>query len=163
MSREPDDLPPPPRPLPAEPLASLDQLLPGQAWAIGTLSLSAAEIVEFARRYDPQPFHLDPEAAKDSIFRELVASGLHTYAAVFSLVIQSNLLRAISLGGNAFELRWPAPLRPDEPVSVRVEVLAVTPSRTRSTRGTARLRYVATRVADGVVVLDAVGHHILRR
>ena len=145
------------------PIRSLDDLAPGQSWDLGTLSLSEAEVIEFAARYDPQPFHLDREAAKDSIFGELVASGLHTLSAVFGRIMGSGLLGTISLGGNRIDTKWPAPLRPGEEFSIRVEVVELRPSRTGRPLGVAKLRYVAARTADGVVVLDATGTHFLRR
>ncbi|PZW44966.1 acyl dehydratase [Humitalea rosea] len=144
-------------------LASLDDLAPGQSFELGTLSLSLAEIVAFASRYDAQPFHLDEAAAATSLFRTLVASGLHTLSAVFGHVIASGLISEISLGGNQMDVKWPAALRPDEEVAVRVEVLDVRPSASRPALGVARLRYLATRIADGVVVLDATGTHFLKR
>jgi acyl dehydratase len=71
------------------PIRSLDELAPGQAYDLGGFTLGGAEIVGFAGRYDPQPFHLDREAAKESIFGELVASGLHTLSAMFGQVMRS--------------------------------------------------------------------------
>jgi acyl dehydratase len=144
-------------------LRSLDELHPGDRFELGRLTLSLEEIVAFASRYDPQPFHLDEVAAGDSVFGTVVAAGLHTVSACFGMLMASPLLRDISLAGSAMEIRWPAPLRPGEEVSVRVEVVEVTRSRARKDRGAARLRYVATRVADEVIVLDAVGLHHLRR
>jgi acyl dehydratase len=144
-------------------LRSLDELHPGDRYELGRLSLSREEIYAFASRYDPQPFHLDEEAAQDSIFGTVVAAGLHTLSACFGMLMASPLLKDISLAGSAMEVRWPAALRPDEEVAVAVEVVSVTPSRARKDRGSARLRYVATRVADGVIVLDATGLHHLRR
>ncbi|HYF09866.1 MAG TPA: hypothetical protein VD970_19780, partial [Acetobacteraceae bacterium] len=73
------------------------------------------------------------------------------------------LLTEVSLGGNQIDTRWPAPLRPGEEVAVRVEVAELRPSRSGRPLGVAKLRYTATRVADGVVVLDATGTHFLRR
>jgi acyl dehydratase len=145
------------------PLASLDELRPGQVFDLGTLVLPEEEVIEFARRFDAQRFHVDREAARDSIFGELIASGLHTLSAVFGRLIESGLISRISEGGNQIDTKWPAPLRPDEPVRVRVEVLEVRPSRTGRPIGIAKLRYTAAREADGVVVLDAAGMHILRR
>jgi acyl dehydratase len=144
-------------------LRSLDELHPGDRYELGRLSLSLEEIRAFARRYDPQPFHLDEEAAKESIFGTVVAAGLHTLSACFGMLMAGPLLRDISLAGSAMEIRWPAALRPDEEVVVILEVVEVTRSRARKDRGSARLRYVATRVADGVIVLDATGLHHLRR
>ena len=146
-----------------DPVRSLDDLAPGQAWDLGTLSLPLAEVVAFATRYDPQYFHLDAEAAKESLFGELVVSGLHTLSAVFGHVMGSGLIAGISIGGNQIDSKWPAPLRPDEEIAVRVEVQEIRPSRSGRPLGVAKLRYTAKRVADGVVVLDAVGTHFLRR
>lgn len=145
------------------PLLSLDDLTVGQSWDLGTLSLPEEEVIAFAARYDPQYFHLDREAAKQSIFGELVCSGLHTLSSVFGRVMGSGLIKDISLGGNQIDTKWPAPLRPDEEIAVRVEVAELRPSRSGRPLGIAKLRYVATRVADGVVVLDATGTHFLKR
>lgn len=145
------------------PLRSLDDLSIGQSWDLGTLALTEAEVIAFARQYDPQYFHLDREAAKESIFGELVVSGLHTLSSVFGQIMGSGLLRDISLGGNQIDTKWPAPLRPNEEIAIRVEVAELRPSRSGRPLGVAKLRYVATRLADGVVVLDAMGTHFLRR
>ena len=144
-------------------LQSLDELRPGDRYEIGRLSLSLSDIRDFASRFAPQPFHLDEAAAQDSIFGTVVAAGLHTLSACFGLLMASPLLQDISLAGSAMDVRWPAALRPDEEVAVVMEVVSVTPSRARRDRGSARLRYIATRLADGVVVLDATGLHHLRR
>jgi len=149
--------------VPPTPLRSLDELAPGQVYDLGGFTLSEAEVIEFARRYDPQPFHLDREAARESLFGELVASGLHTLSATFGHLMRSGWLSKVSLGGNQIDTRWPAPLRPDEPVRLRVEVLEVKPSRSGRALGVAKLRYLLSREADGVVVLDSVGTHFLRR
>ena len=109
-------------------LRSLDELAPGQSFDLGTLALTEAEVAAFARRFDPQPFHMDRTAALDSLFGEMVASGLHTLSAVFGRVM-TGLLREVSLGGSQIDSRWPAPLRPDEPVTVRVEAQEVQRSR----------------------------------
>jgi acyl dehydratase len=144
-------------------IRSLDDLSPGQSWDLGTLSLPRTEVIAFAARYDPQYFHLDAEAARESLFGELVVSGLHTLSAVFGHIMRSGLFTGISIGGNQIDSRWPAPLRPDEEIAVRVEVAEVRPSRSGRPLGIAKLRYTARRVADGVLVLDAMGTHFLRR
>lgn len=146
-----------------EPIRSLDDLAPGMAWDLGTLTLTQEEIVAFAAKYDPQDFHLDPEAARASLFGELVASGLHTLSAVFGRVMGSGLLREVSLGGNRIDTRWPAPLRPGEEIAIRTEVLEVRPSRSGRPLGVAILKHTGRRLADGVVVIEAVGTHFLRR
>lgn len=147
-----------------KPLTSFDELSIGQGFAFGRFSLSQAEIIAYAEKYDPQPFHTDPEAAKSApLFGGLVASGLHTMGACFGLVMGSGLFREISLGGNNINTTWPAPLRPDEEVAVTSVVESLKPSRSRPELGVAVVRYIGTRVADGVVVIEMVGTHFLRR
>jgi len=146
-----------------DPIRSLDDLAPGQRFEFGTLSLSEEEVVEFARRFDPQPFHIDREAARESLFGELVASGLHTLSAVFGRIMGSGVFRLISEGGTQIDTKWPAPLRPGEEIAIASEVVEVRPSRSGRRIGVAKLRHVARRTGDGVVVLEAVGTHILRR
>lgn len=146
-----------------DPIRSLDDLAPGMAWDLGTLSLPLEEVLAFAAKYDPQYFHLDAEAARESIFGELVASGLHTLSAVFGRVMGSGLLAGVSLGGNQIDTKWPAPLRPGEEIAIRTEVLEVRPSRSGRPLGVAMLKHTGRRVSDGVVVIEAVGTHFLRR
>ncbi len=145
------------------PIASLDDLTPGQSFDFGTLAFSEAEIIAFATLYDPQAFHLDPEAAKESLFGELIASGLHTLSACFGRIMGSGVFGAVSEGGNRIDTRWPAPLRAGETIAIRTEVVETKPSRTGRPLGVAILRHTATRVADGVVVMEATGTHFLRR
>jgi acyl dehydratase len=145
------------------PIRSLDELVPGRVYELGGFTLTEAEVIAFAGRYDPQPFHLDREAAKESLFGELVASGLHTLSTTFGLVMRSGWISQVSLGGNRIDSKWPASLRPGEPVRVRAEVLEVRPSRSGRALGVAQIRYLVAREADGVVVLDAAATHFLRR
>ena len=144
-------------------LTSMDELRPGATYALGRFALRREEVIGFAERFDPQPFHLSDEGGAASIFGTMIVPGLHTLAATFGRLVSSPLLRDISLGGTAMEIRWTAPLRPDEAVTATVEVVEVTPSKVRRDRGTARLRYLVRRAADDVVVMDATGTFILRR
>jgi acyl dehydratase len=144
------------------PLRSFEELSPGQVFDLGAFTLPRQEALDFARRFDPQPFHLDEEAAKGSIFGGLVVSGLHTLSAAFGHLLGSGLISAINLGGNAVELKWPAPLKPDEPVTMRVVVEEVRASRSKPEMGIVRLRYLLNRM-DGVLVLDAVCTQFMRR
>ena len=102
-------------------------------------------------------------ALEAPLFGGLVASGLHTMGACFGLILGSGLFRAISLGGNNINTTWPAPLRPGEEVAVRSVVETLKPSRSRPELGVAVIRHIGTRVADGVVVIEMVGTHFLRR
>ncbi len=146
------------------PLRSFDELKVGQRFDFGELSLSEAEIIEYATKYDPQPFHTDPEAAKAApLFGGLVASGLHTMGACFGRIMGSGLFREISLGGNRIDTRWPAPLRPDEVFSLEGVVEELRASKSRPGMGVAQTRFTGTRVADGVVVIEMAATHFLRR
>ena len=146
------------------PLASFDDLAEGQEFSFGTHSVTAAEIIAYAEKFDRQPFHLDPEAAVSApLFGGLVASGLHTMGVVMGAVTGSGLLSVISLGGNRIDTRWPAPLRPDEAFAVTGRVLAVKASRSRPELGIATVLYEGRRVSDGVVVITMEGSHFLKR
>ncbi len=144
-------------------LTSFDQLHVGQVFRLGRLVLPREDVIAFARRFDPQPFHLEDDAGRESMFGELVASGLHTLSAAFGRSVESGLLAEINLGGNQMEVRWPAPVRPDEPLELRAEVMELRASRTRGDLGIAKFRYIAEREADGVLVLDAIVARCLKR
>ncbi|WP_135466866.1 MaoC family dehydratase [Crenalkalicoccus roseus] len=126
----------------------LEDLSPGQRFTAGPLTVTAEEIVAFARQYDPQPFHLDPEAAKAHLFGGLVASGWHTAALTMRLVTQALEGLAWGVVGGGGDLQWPRPVRPGESLHLEVEVLEVTPSRSRPDRGTVLVRNT-TRVGSG--------------
>lgn len=145
------------------PIRSFDDLSVGQEFDLGGFALPREEVIEFASRYDAQPFHLDEEAARESAFGELIASGLHTLSATFGHMIRTGLIREVSMGGNAIDLKWPAPLRPDEPVRLRIVVEELRASRSKAGVGIAKLRYLVARDADGVTVLDALCTHFMRR
>ena len=144
-------------------IRSFDDLAPGMSFDLGGFSLPRQEVLDFAARYDAQPFHLDDEAARDSVFGELVASGLHTLSAAFGHMIRTGFIAEVSMGGNAIDLKWPAPLRPDEAVTLRVVVEELRPSRSKPGLGIAKLRYLVTREADAVLVLDALCTHFMKR
>ena len=145
------------------PLSSLDELVPGQEFDLGRFTLPLEEVLDFARRYDPQPFHLDAEAAKASIFGGLVASGLHTLSATLGHLLRSGLISRINLAGGGMELAWPAPLPPDTEVAFRLAVEEVRPSRSKPEMGIAKLRYRVARVDNGAVVLDVLATHFMKR
>ncbi|QYU67331.1 hypothetical protein J4558_20700 [Leptolyngbya sp. 15MV] len=144
------------------PLASADQLSPGQVFELGGFTLTLPAGLEFARTFDPQPFHLDDAAARDSIFGELVASGLHTFSASVGHLIRSGLFAGINLGGGGVELQWPAPLPPGQPVAMRITIEEVRASRSRPDMAVVKLRYRVAIVATDTVVLDALATHALR-
>ncbi len=145
------------------PIASFDELSVGQRFEFGTLEMTREEILDFGRRFDPQPFHVDEDAAAEGPFGGLIASGLHTLSASFAQMIRTGLLAKISMGGAGMEIAWPAPVRPGDVLRVSGLVEELTPSRSRPDRGVAKLRFMAHRVADGAKVLDVLGTVFLKR
>jgi acyl dehydratase len=113
----------------------LEDLKPGQRFKTGTHPLTEDEVMAFARDYDPQPFHLDPEAARHSFFGGLAASGWQTAAISMRLQVESGPPLAGGMIGASVELSWPRPTRPGDMLHVESEVLEVTPSRSRPDRG----------------------------
>jgi acyl dehydratase len=145
------------------PIRSADDLAPGMSFDLGTFVLTREEVLDFARKFDPQPFHLDDEAAKASIFGRLVASGLHTFSASVGHLIRSGLVAQVNLGGGGAELSWPAPLDPDTPVRLHLLVEEVRPSRSKPQMAVVKLRYLARTERDGATVLDALSTQFMRR
>jgi acyl dehydratase len=107
----------------------LEDLSPGDRFTSAEHALDAEQIVEFAQRFDPQPFHLDEEAAKSTFFQGLAASGWHTASITMRLLTQSGLPLADGVIGSGGEIQWPRPTRPGDVLHVESEVLEVTPSR----------------------------------
>ena len=113
----------------------LEDLKPGQHFKTGSHALTEDEIKAFARDYDPQPFHTDPEAARHSFFGGLAASGWHTAAISMRLQVDSGPALAGGMIGASMELAWPRPTRPGDILHVESEILEVTPSRSKPDRG----------------------------
>jgi acyl dehydratase len=112
----------------------LEDLAVGDAFHSAQHALDASQIKAFAHQYDPQPFHLDEEAAQASFFQGLAASGWHTAAITMRLLLGS-LPLGCGLIGAGVELQWPRPTRPDDILQVTSTVLDITPSRSRPDRG----------------------------
>ncbi len=116
-----------------------EDYLPGAVHEFGSITIGEAEIIEFARRYDPQPFHVDPQAAEKSVFCGLIASGWHTASLAMRLLVDHYVSRVASLGSPGLdELRWREPVRPGDTLSLRVTVLESRLSRSKPDRGTIR-------------------------
>ena len=103
---------------------------PGDRFTTGSRTLTEAEIIAFASQWDRQFFHLDPEAAKGSIFGGLIASGFHTLLVTFDLIVEAAIWTDSSQGSPGMErLRWVRPVRPGDTLTVEIEVVETTPSR----------------------------------
>ena len=120
-------------------------------------------IVEFAKVYDPQPFHIDPAAATRSHFGGLIASGFQTLAFGFRLFYDTGVLSAASMGSPGFdELRWLKPVRPGDTLRVEMEVVESRPSQSKPDRGIMRAAYKYLN-QKGEAVLTYTAMHLLRR
>ena len=109
----------------------------GHVYELGEAKVSEAEILEFARKFDPQPFHIDPEAARRSMYGGLIASGWHTASLYMGLMVRNLLKDTSSLGSAGIdELRWLKPVRPGDTLRARLTVTSVRPSSKRADRGT---------------------------
>jgi acyl dehydratase len=129
----------------------LDDLHVGQRFTSGTRAIDAAQIKAYAREFDPQPFHLDEEAAKATLFGGLAASGWHTMSVTMRLLVESGLPLAGGIIGAGGEVNWPKPTRPGDVLRVVSEVEEITPSRSRADRGMVRVRSETRNQHDEVV------------
>jgi acyl dehydratase len=140
-----------------------EDFAPGATYDLGSHTVTEAEIVTFAREWDPQSFHVDAEAAAASHFGGLIASGWHTCALWMRLYVTSLLGDAAGLGSPGVEeLRWLMPVRPGDTLSARLTVLEATPSERRPDRGTIRSRGEMLN-GDAVVLSMLARGHFARR
>lgn len=130
----------------------------GYTLDLGTFTLSADEIIAFAREYDPQPMHVDPEAGRASIYGGLIASGWHTAACYMRLLVDGIIGESASMGSPGIDnLRWLKPVRPDEPLHARFVVLESRASNSRPEWGIVRSRGEILNQDDEVLMrLEAV-------
>ena len=130
-----------------------DDFAVGEQFEFGAYVVTVDEIIDFARRYDPQPFHLDPEAAKASHFGGLVASGWMTSAVLMRLLCDHFIPRQSSMGSPGVdEVRWLKPLRPGDTLRARVEVTETRASQSKPDRGVIRCRHQLLNQHDEVVM-----------
>jgi acyl dehydratase len=118
----------------------LGDLRVGQRFVSGTHRIDEEQIRAFAEQFDPQPFHIDVEAAKETLFDGLVASGWHTAAITMRLLVGGGLPIAGGIVGAGGEIAWPRPVRPGAVLHVESEILELRPSRSRPDRGVATVR-----------------------
>jgi len=116
-----------------------EDYVPGEVHAFGSIQVEEAEVLAFGRRFDPQRFHTDPAAARETEYRGLIASGWHTAALMMRLYSDHYLSRVSTLVSPGMdELRWLLPVRPGDTLSLRVTVVEARRSRTRPDRGIVR-------------------------
>jgi acyl dehydratase len=140
-----------------------DDFAAGDRFISPGVTVSESMILEFALKYDPQPFHMDVEAAKASNFGGLIASGFQTMALGFRMILQLGVFRACSMGSPGLdELRWPRPVYAGDTIHTELEIVELRPSRTKPDRG---MIHTAVRVLNqkGEEVMTFKGMHLLRR
>jgi acyl dehydratase len=120
--------------------AFLEDLSVGQRFVSASCELTAEDIKAFARQYDPQPFHTDEAAARDTFFGGLAASGWHVAAVTMRLLVGDGAFLANGIIGAGGEIAWPRPTRPGDVLTVASEVVEINPSRSRPDRGMVTLR-----------------------
>jgi acyl dehydratase len=142
----------------------LEDLAVGQTFGSGRLQIDAEDIKRFATDFDPQPFHLDEQAARETIFRGLAASGWHTAALTMRLLVESEFNPAGGLvGASMDELRWPRPVRPGDELRIEIEILEIHPSKSRSGQGIVKIRVTTLNQADKAVQIYIANIVVLGR
>ena len=139
-----------------------EDYVPGLVVECGSFTVSEAEIIDFARRYDPQPFHVDPEAAARGPFGGIIASGWQTGSLVMRQLVERFISPESGLGAAGIdEVRWPRPVRPGDILHVRGIVLEARLSQSKPDRGIIKSRMEATS-ASGEVAMSMQGINFVR-
>src|SRR6476469_115787 len=142
----------------------LEDFAVGQTYGYPRLRVDEARAVDFAKEFDPQPFHLDDKAARGTIFGGLAASGWHTAAMTMRLLVETELKPAGGLvGAGLDECRWPRPVRPGDELRVECEVIEVRPSKSRPAQGLIKLRTTTLNQDDEAVLVYVVNMVVQRR
>ena len=129
-----------------------DELPVGFTHETGGTTLTEDEIIDFARKYDPQPFHIDKPAAEASIYGGIIASGFQTLIVAFDLILASGVWTEASMGSPGLdELRWKLPVRPGDTLRVKMSVTASEPSKSRPDRGRTKIFYEIFNQRDEIV------------
>ena len=133
----------------------------GDTFVTASVEVTAEGIVEYARRYDPQPFHLDPDSADASIYGGLIASGFHVFSMAFGEVARTGIFEGGGQGSpGIFAVRWVRPARPGDTLHTDITVLEKRVSRTRSDRGYVTMRF-DTRNQRKELVATYTSHQIM--
>src|SRR6266853_6293965 len=139
-----------------------EDLKAGDRFKSATYQVSEEEIINFAREFDPQPFHLDAAVADQTMFKGLIASGWHTAAMTMRLFVQTLNFAEGAIGLGVDELRWPRVVRPGDVLTVETEIVDLRPSRSRPNHGIIRLRNVTTN-QRGEIVQTMFAHAMVPR
>jgi len=146
-----------------EPMLYWEDFPPGETMEMGAHTFTEDEIIAFARQFDPQPFHVDPEAARHSFFKGLIASGWHTCSVAMRLMVDRYVGRSASLGSPGLDnIRWLAPVRAGDTITYRRTTTATRPSESKPGIGLVHSRWEATN-QRGETVMTMEGWGMFRR
>jgi acyl dehydratase len=136
-----------------------EDFYPGQEIDLGTRTVSEEEIIEFATRFDPQPFHIDRDAAAASIYGGVIASGWHTCSMMMRMVVDGLMATASSMGSPGLDgVRWLQPVRAGDTLGVRYHTVKVKASASKPDRGVVWSRWVATNQrGEEVCIIEGMG------
>lgn len=141
----------------------LEDFAVGQTLELGSRGVTREEIIDFAKQFDPQPFHVDEDAARQSIFGGLIASGWHTTSLLMRLMVDGLLSHSSSMGSPGIDqIRWLLPVRPGDTLSARATVQKVTPSSSKPDRGVMHSLY-EVRNQKGELVMTMQGMGLFKR
>jgi len=130
-----------------------DDLPKGFTFETGSRTLTEDDIIGFARQWDPQYFHIDAQAAAESPYGGLIASGFHTMLTAFNLSLETGVWTEASMGSPGFDsVRWLRPVRPGDTLRVKGEITSSTPSESRPDRGRTGFRHIVFNQNDEVVM-----------
>lgn len=142
----------------------LDDFCVGERFVTPGTTLTESMLLDFAYRYDPQPFHIDKVAAERSTYGGLIASGWQTLVHAYRMFLTTGVLGACSMGSPALDdLRWRQPVRPGDTLHVEAEVREVRPSRSKPDRGVLRMAYTVVNQDAAAVLTFTITHMLARR
>ncbi len=141
----------------------MDELHVGQRFTSGSAQIERDRVISFATEFDPQPFHLDEELAKGTLFKGLAASGWHTASVTMRLLVDGGLPFAGGLVGGAVSIEWPTPTRPGDILHVDSEIVDITRSRSRPNRGVVTVAGETKNQRDEIVQKITVRVHTMDR
>jgi acyl dehydratase len=136
-----------------------EDFYPGQDIDLGTRSVSEEEIIAFAQAFDPQPFHVDREAAAQSIYGGVIASGWHTCSMMMRMVVDGLMAKASSMGSPGLDgVRWLAPVRAGDTLNVHYQTVKVKASASKPDRGVVWSKWVAiNQHGEAVCTVEGMG------
>src|SRR5881398_977133 len=140
-----------------------EDLKAGDRFKSGTYKVTEEQIVSFAREFDPQPFHLDPAVARQTMFKGLIASGWHTAAITMRLFVQTLNFAEGAIGLGVDELRWPNAVKPGDALQVETEIVDLRESRSKPSHGIVRIRNTTTNQRGEIVQTMMASALVLRR